>query len=141
MQCVVVYGVVVYGVVVYGVVVYGVVVYGVVVYGVVVYGVLVYLRDRLRDLLRDLLRLRVQPPDRLRERDFLRLADFCFFRAPPFIRFLTFCAGSNAFGFTTSLFAADGSNTSPTDTSPVGISPVDISLSPIFYKYLYAARI
>jgi hypothetical protein len=45
--------------------------------------VAVYLRDRLRDLLRDLLRLRVRPPDRLRERDFLRLADLRFLRAPP----------------------------------------------------------
>lgn len=58
---------------------------GVVVYGVVVYSVLVYLRDRLRDRLRDLLRLRVRPPDRLRERDFLRLADFRFLRAPPLV--------------------------------------------------------
>jgi len=48
---------------------------------VVVYGVLVYLRDRLRDLLR----LRVRPPDRLRERDFLRLADFRFLPAPPLV--------------------------------------------------------
>lgn len=44
---------------------------------------LVYLRDLLWDLLRDLLRLRALPPDRLRERDFLRLADLRFLCAPP----------------------------------------------------------
>ena len=55
----------------------------------------VYLRDLLRDRLRDLLRLRALPPDRLRERDFLRLADLRFLRAPPSAAGLELATGLN----------------------------------------------